>query len=144
MTMCFTIKTSKHCTDGPKLVYQAMQYTRYLSKPLLEVVDPVIERNGFIAHLEYLLLIMTQGDKKSIREFGLRRVLKARQIDVRRKAVRTFTRKKINFSVKEYSEIINWMHCELSSLPQLSEISDDEIKSRIDSDSIPDWNITFK
>ena len=36
------------------------------------------------------------------------------------------------------------MDCELSSLPLLSEISDDEIKSHIDSGSIPDWNITFK
>ena len=36
------------------------------------------------------------------------------------------------------------MHCELSSFPLLSEISDDEIKSHIDTDSIPDWNITFK
>ncbi|KAJ9597320.1 hypothetical protein L9F63_011841, partial [Diploptera punctata] len=34
--------------------------------------------------------------------------------------------------------------CELSSPPLLVEISDDEIKSHIDSDSIPDWNITFK
>ena len=36
------------------------------------------------------------------------------------------------------------MHCEQSSLPLLSEISDDEIKSHIGSNSIPDWNITFK
>ena len=36
------------------------------------------------------------------------------------------------------------MDCELSSLPFLAEISDDDIKSQIDSNSIPDWNITFK
>ena len=36
------------------------------------------------------------------------------------------------------------MHCELSSLPLLAEISDDKIKPHIDSDSISDWIITFK
>ena len=36
------------------------------------------------------------------------------------------------------------MHCELYSLTLMSEINDDEIKSHIDSESIPDWNITFK
>ena len=36
------------------------------------------------------------------------------------------------------------MHCELSSFSLLAEISDDVIKSYIDSDSIPDWVITFK
>ena len=35
------------------------------------------------------------------------------------------------------------MDCELSS-PSLSEISDNEIKSHIDCDSIFDWNIAFK
>ena len=62
--MWFTIKTSKHFTDDPKLVYQAIQCTRYLSKPLL---DPVIERNGFFAHQEHLLLTISQDDKKIIK-----------------------------------------------------------------------------
>ena len=51
---------------------------------------------------------------------------------------------KINFSVEEYSEIINWMHCGLFSLPLLAETNEDEIKSHMDSDSIPEWIITFK
>ena len=42
MTMLFTIKTSKHLTGDLKLVCQAIQYTRYLSKSLLDVIDPVI------------------------------------------------------------------------------------------------------
>ena len=36
------------------------------------------------------------------------------------------------------------MDCELSSIPFLAEISDEDIKSQIDSDSFADWNITFK
>ena len=104
----------------------------------------MIERNGSFTHPEHLLLAITEDDKKSIREFGLQRIQKARLIDARRKTVRTFTPPYINFSVEEYSETINWMHCELSYLLLLTEISDDEIKPRIDRDSIPDWIITFK
>ena len=45
-----TTKTSKYITGDPKLVYQAMQSTRYLSKHLFDVFDPMIERKGFFAH----------------------------------------------------------------------------------------------
>ena len=145
--MWFAIKTRKNFIGGPKLIYQAIQSTRYLSNSLFDVLDSVIERIFFFlffAHPEHWLLAISQDEKKSIREFGLRRILKARQIDAIRKTVKTFTPPKINFDVEEFSEIINWMHCELSSLPFFAEISDDEIKSHTDSNSIPDWNITFK
>ena len=81
-----------------------------------------------------LTVAISQDDKMSIREFGLRRILKARQINARRKAVKTFTPSNINFSAEEYLHIINWMDCELSSIPFLAEINDDEIKSQIDND----------
>ena len=96
---------------------------------MFAVVHPVIERNVFFfPHPEHLLLAITQDNKKNIKEFGLRRILKARQIDTKRKTVRTFMAPKMNFSEEGYSEIINWTHYELSSLPLLSEIRDDEIK----------------
>lgn len=116
----------------------------YLPKPLFHVVDPVSERNGFFAYPEHLLLAMIRYDRKHIRELRLRRILKARQIDARRKTVRTFRPSKINFSPQDYSQMINWMDCELLSPPLLAEISDDEIKSHIDRDSIPDCNINSK
>ena len=51
-----------------KLVYQAIQSTRYLSKHLLDVVDPMIKLNDFFFFLPLrTLLVITQDDKKSIR-----------------------------------------------------------------------------
>ena len=38
MPMWFTVKTRKNITGGPKLVYQAIQSTRYLSKPFFDVL----------------------------------------------------------------------------------------------------------
>lgn len=144
MPMWFSIRTSKYFTDGPKLIYQSIQSSRYLSKDLHKIVDPVIERNGFFAHPEHLMLAMTQDDRKHIRELGLRRILKARQVDQKRKNIRSFMTPKLNFNAQEYSELINWMDCDLSSPPLLKDISDDEIKSNIESDSVPNWDTTFK
>lgn len=85
--------------------------------------------NGFFAHPEHLLLAMIEDDKKLTRQLGLRRILKARQIDSKRKKVRTFTPPKINFDAQEYQDIVNWMNCDLSSPPLLAKVSDEEIKS---------------
>lgn len=144
MPMWFSIKTSKYFTEGPKLVYQSIQSSRYLPEDLRNIVDPVIERNGFFAHPEHLMLAMTQDNTKHIRDLGLRRILKARQLDQKRTTIRTFMPPKLNFKAQDYSEIINWMDCDLSSPPLLKDISDDEIKSHIQSDSVPNWDITFK
>ncbi|GBO32736.1 hypothetical protein AVEN_62888-1 [Araneus ventricosus] len=110
----FSIKTSKYFTEGPKLVYQSIQSSRYLPDDLRNILYPVIERNGFYAHPKHLMLAMIQDNTKHIRELGLRRFLKARQLD----HIRTFMPPKLNFKAQDNSEIINWMACGLSS-PQL-------------------------
>ncbi|GBN50516.1 hypothetical protein AVEN_15789-1 [Araneus ventricosus] len=78
MSIWFSIKTSKYFTEGPKLVNQSTQSSRYLPEDLRNLVDPVIKRNGFFAHPENLMLAMTQDNTKLIRELGLHRILKAR------------------------------------------------------------------
>ncbi|GBO12141.1 hypothetical protein AVEN_204982-1 [Araneus ventricosus] len=80
MSMWFSIKTSKYFTEGPKLVNQSIQSSRYLPEDLRNLVGPVIKRNGFFAHPEHLMLATTQDNTKLIRELGRQRILKARQI----------------------------------------------------------------
>ncbi|KAJ8888563.1 hypothetical protein PR048_008054 [Dryococelus australis] len=58
MPVWLNIKMNKYFTDMPKYVFLAIQRSLYLSEDLLQVVDPVIERNAFFAHLENLLLAM--------------------------------------------------------------------------------------
>ena len=65
---------------------------------------------------------MIQNDKErdsnwQIRDLELRRILKVRQIDARRKTVRVFTPLKVNNNAEECSEMINWMHCEFIFSP---------------------------
>ncbi|GBM43839.1 hypothetical protein AVEN_166235-1 [Araneus ventricosus] len=121
-----------------------MQSSRYQPEDLRNLVDPVIKRNGFFAHPEHLMLAMTQNNTKLIRVLALRRILKARQLDQKRTTMRTFKPPKLNFKDQDCSEIINWMDCDLSSPPLLKDSSDDEIKSHIQSDSVPNWHIPFK
>ncbi|GBN51808.1 hypothetical protein AVEN_207568-1 [Araneus ventricosus] len=61
--MWFSIKASKYFTEGPKLVYQSIQSSRYLPDDLRNIVYPVIERNGFFAHPEHLMLAMIQDNR---------------------------------------------------------------------------------
>ncbi|GBL96056.1 hypothetical protein AVEN_14736-1 [Araneus ventricosus] len=108
-----------------------MQYSRYLPEDLRNLVYPVIKRNGFFAHPEHLMLALPQDNTKLIRELGLRRILKARQLDEKTTTIRTFMTPKLNFKAQDCSEIINWMGCDLSFLPLLKDSSVDEIKSHI-------------
>ncbi|GBM05448.1 hypothetical protein AVEN_94749-1 [Araneus ventricosus] len=94
-----------------------MQSSRYLPEDSRNIVDPVIERNGFFVHPEHLMLAMTQHNRRHIRELGLLRILKVRQLDQERTTIRTFLKSKLNFKAQDHSKLINRMDCDLSSPP---------------------------
>ncbi|GBM65765.1 hypothetical protein AVEN_107248-1 [Araneus ventricosus] len=137
MPVWFAIKKSKYFTDGPKYVFQAIQTSRYLSDELLQVVDPVIQRNAFFEHTENVLLAMLVNEREHIRDLGCRRILKAIQIVPKKKTVRNFVPTKINFQTSNYIEIINWNSCVVYPPPVLRDLSEDDIKSLINSDTTP-------
>ncbi|GBO04049.1 hypothetical protein AVEN_124231-1 [Araneus ventricosus] len=129
------MKKSKYFTDGPKHVFQAIQ--TYLSDELLQVVDPVIQKNTFFVHPENVLLAMLVDEREHIREFGYRRILTARQIVPKKKTVRNFVPSKINFQASDYIEIINWNSCVICPAALAEDTSEDDIKSLIKSDTTP-------
>ncbi|GBM82303.1 hypothetical protein AVEN_193550-1 [Araneus ventricosus] len=110
MPVWCAIKKNKYFTDGPKEVFQAIQTSPYLSNELLQVVDPVIQRNAFFEHPENGLLTMFVDEREHIRDLSYRRILKARQ-NVPKKTVRNFVPPKINFQASYYTEIINLNSC---------------------------------
>ncbi|GBO43126.1 hypothetical protein AVEN_51778-1 [Araneus ventricosus] len=137
MPVWFAIKKSKYFTDGPKHVFQVIQTSRYLSDELLQVVNPVIQRNAFFAHTENVLLAMLVDEREHIRELGYKKILKARQIAPKKKTVRNFLPPKINFQASDYIEITNWNSCVEYSPPMLRDLSEDDIESLINSDTMP-------
>lgn len=74
----FNIKLKPSCTYGSKHLFNLISYSRYLSDDLKNVIDPIIQRNGYFAAPENLRLSMLCDERKIQRELGLRRVLKAR------------------------------------------------------------------
>ncbi|GBM03036.1 hypothetical protein AVEN_14548-1 [Araneus ventricosus] len=131
------MQKSKYFTDRPKHIFQAIQTSRYLSDELLQVVNPVIQRNAFFEHTENVLLAMLVNEREHIRELGYTRILKARQIVPKKKTLRNFVPPKVNFQASNYIEIINWNSCVVYPPPMLRDLSEDDIKSLINSDTAP-------
>ncbi|GBM08974.1 hypothetical protein AVEN_57502-1 [Araneus ventricosus] len=80
---------------------------------------------------------MLVDEREHIRELGYRRVLKARQIVSKKKTLRNFVPPKINFQASDYIEIINWNSCVMYPPPMMRDLSEDDIKSFINSNITP-------
>ncbi|GBL85112.1 hypothetical protein AVEN_221331-1 [Araneus ventricosus] len=79
---------------------------------------------------------MLVDEREHIRDLVYRRILKARQIVPKKKTVRNFVPQKINFQASDYIEI-NWNSCVVYRPPMLRDLSEDDIKSLINSDTTP-------
>ena len=54
----FQIKNHPNCTDGPKNLLKMVEKGRKLSSNLQKIVQKVLQRNGYFAHSEAILLSM--------------------------------------------------------------------------------------
>lgn len=113
--MWFNIKLKPSCTYGSKHLFNLISYSRSLSDDLKNVIDPIIQRNGYFAAPENLLLSMLCDERKIQRELGLRHFLIARTES--RGGVRKFEVPKINFNAKDYIDIILWSKNDVSEPP---------------------------
>lgn len=135
----FNIKLNSSCKFGASHVYRLVESTRYLSCNHKAVIDPVIQRNAFFCHPENLLLAMISDDPQHIRELGLRRILKARNNqDEKATEWRVFRIPKVNFQARDYTDLINWDMCVVTSPPILDKVSNDELKEFITIKETPD------
>ena len=66
------------CKDGTKNLFKVIELSRYLPDDL-KAINPVIQRNGYFAHPENILLDLITDQRREIRELGLRRLIKARK-----------------------------------------------------------------
>lgn len=131
----FEIKASPHVKDAPKHLLGMIKRSSYLPEHLQIVVRNVIQRNGFFAHSENILLAMLQDERRRIRELALRRILRARE-KKHNFNIRIFEVPKLNFDAEEYFSLINWSDECLSEPPITQNLKDDEIKDMIKTGSI--------
>ncbi|ESO06494.1 hypothetical protein HELRODRAFT_160670 [Helobdella robusta] len=124
----FSIKQKTSFKDGAKDIFNLILFSRYLPPTNLRtIVDSVIERNAFYAHPENLLVSMLFDDRDYIRELACRRIIKARNTDNGFKQ-RIFKTPKLNFSAKDYTEIISWQECQVTLPPVLRDVTNDKLK----------------
>ena len=79
--MWFDIKINPSAIHASKHLHRTIEKVRVLSPRVQQIVLLVIQRNGYYAYPENILLAMVYDKNKDIRELGLRRVLKARKIE---------------------------------------------------------------
>ncbi|XP_050308327.1 uncharacterized protein LOC126744782 [Anthonomus grandis grandis] len=124
----FQIKTHPSCKDGSRNLWKLIQNSRYLSKELRDVIDPVIQRNAYFFHPENLLLAMLTDEQKNIMELAARRILKARDSLALRRQLRIFEVPAVNFNASSYIDVIDWQENNNCDPPILRSFSNDDLK----------------
>src|SRR6266568_2931266 len=132
--MWFQIKMNPSCKDGARHVWHSIKRSRYLSLDLKNVIDPVIQRNAYFAHPENILLSMITDHSKTIRELGLRRILRARS---EKYGLRMFSIPTLNFNAQNYMDMIDWQNTPVTEPPLLAEVPVDSIEMLVASGEIP-------
>jgi len=127
----FAVKSKPSCKDGAKHLWMLANKSRYLPDYLKSIVDPVIQRNAFFAHPENVLLSMITDERKSIRELGIRRIMKARSSKKPQRGIRIFHPPSLNFHAADYTELIDWQSCEVTEPPLTKDINDDDLEQLI-------------
>lgn len=128
----FSIKCKPSCKYASRHLHEAIKRSRYLPQELKKVIDPVIQRNGYYAHPENILLSMLTDDRQYVRELGLRRILKVRKNKTQGNLnQRKFKIPKIVFDSKDYIDMINWKDEIISEPPIIAHVSDLELKNLI-------------
>jgi len=77
---------------------------------------------------------MITDDSKTIRELGMRRVLKARS---EKYGIRKFVIPTLNFDAKNYIDLIDWQNADVTEPPLLEDISVDELEMLVASGETP-------
>ena len=102
--MWFRVKSNPYCTDGSHNLFYYITLTRFLSPTDKQIIYPVIQRNGFFAYPENILLAAITDQNKSIREYASSKIIYARKSFSKDSQIRQFVLlvPKINFQAENY------------------------------------------
>ena len=139
--MWFNIKTKPFCMDGTRHLWMLIRLTRYLEPELRNVVDAVIQRNGYFGHPENILLAMLTDTRQYVRELACRRIISARNECSSSKAVRKFCIPKLNFDARDYIDIVRWQDIDRHEPPLLKNVADNVLKESVKSKSFDNLQI---
>lgn len=139
----FRIKINSSVNYGTKHLFEFIQSSRYLDDKYLKIIDPVITNNAFFAFPENILLCMLTDGDKNVRKLGLQRVVNAKKQAATDVSIRKFKIPTLNFSAKNYTDLIDWDESDICCPPVLSNFDANDFQSMLDTNNIPmDWKFS--
>lgn len=87
----------------------------------------MIERNGYWAHPEAILLAMLADADDAVRQQAVSWILRCRKEE--RDELRPFQLPVINFDAEHYTQLINWSQVHITEPPLTSSLSGPELRS---------------
>lgn len=101
----FDVKKNSNCWDAARHYYKMIETSRFLPVQYRIVVQNVLKRNSYPAHIESIILAMLKDNRQAIRRLGLKRILRAREDEIPH---RKFQIPDILLQAKSYEELIDW------------------------------------
>ena len=72
----FQIKSNSNLRNGARQFYTLINCLQSMTQRVRDVVNRVLQRNGFFAHPENILISMLMDEQEHVRELAWRRILK--------------------------------------------------------------------
>lgn len=135
--MWFRIKMNNKCVDAAKNLFHYIEAISYLKPVYRTVIEASIQRNGFYAHPENILIAMLQDDQEQIRRLAFDRIRKARSTSDA-STIRRFTVPAINFKAKTYYNLIDWTKVNITEPPLTKDLSLTELQTIVNLGSSAD------
>ncbi|KAE8743708.1 hypothetical protein FOCC_FOCC009659 [Frankliniella occidentalis] len=130
--MWFTIRREPLATSGPLHIMKHISLSRFLPKKARDIVFHSLAINCYYAHPENILLSMVVDERQRVREVAVQRILEARHaVRSGRKRLRRFTVPKLNYSARDYVDLIDWDTTPITPPPLLADLTDSEIQDMV-------------
>ena len=130
----FTVRQNSACKSGARNLYRSVELLRLLPPDIQAIVRPVLQRNGYWAHPEQLLLAMVSDDSRETREKAVT-LIRAARLQVT-EDVRSFELPDINFAAAGYMDLIDWSSVDVTEPPLLRDLSDDDLQEIVDTPAV--------
>ncbi|KAK3909522.1 Transcription antitermination protein NusB [Frankliniella fusca] len=126
----FMIKRNWQFYFAIKHVWQSIKLSRYLPEDIRAVaIDPYIQLNGYALHPENMLVTMLSDSRTAVRKRAVELIVAARS-NPQQQSVRQFHPPQINFSARDYPDLIEWKN--VTPPPALRGITDQELEEAIE------------
>ena len=135
VSVWFQIKSNSNLKNGARHFFTLLHCLQSMAQRVRDVATRVLQRKGFFAHPENILISILMDKQEHVRELAWRRILKCRSNSSmeRRKSVVP----KVLVDAKHYYEMIHWQATTISKPPVTRCLSNVTIESYVKSRMLP-------